>query len=315
VAAVAVLALGVAVGVAWAAASGGYSLVLSAIAPRGASSGGSYALVSAIGQPEAGSPSGGKYLLVAGMLAGGNPTVTPTPTGGRVYLPEVLVHILKTTLTPTPTPIIQNGSFEMGLKFWTIGGSLHLANGLPAVQATGDPAYPSEGNTALLGNPGYACLDGVPDGEAYVAQTVTLPTASAITLTFFYDVWTQNVEYTSSNQVIDSFDVWVNQPNLVDPSVNGTLLFRDGYQQTPGSGGAGCGNAPNEVHNSATVDLTAYRGQTITLYFANYHRGITSYNTYTYLDDVAISVSRGAIPTVVPSDTYPYLDDAAISVR
>ena len=33
-----------------------------------------------------------------------------------------------------------------------------------------------------------------------------------------------------------------------------------------------------------------YASQTITLYFVNYHRGVTSHNSYTYLDNVAVTI-------------------------
>jgi|GEM_PF-6728354 len=241
---------------------------------------------------EFGVPSGGTttlssqhYQMQPGFLA-----ASLGPTGpSRIYLPVVYGPVPPTP-TPTPTPLC-NGRFTAGpdgLACWTPEGSLLFSSGQPAVQVTTDPRYLGQGTTALLGNPDYFCTGGVPDGDAYVAQTVIVPNSPNPTLTFWYDIVTQNVEFTSNNLVIDSFDVWINQPNLTDPSVGGTLIYRDGYQELPGSGGSGCSNAPNWVQKSGTVDLAAYRGQTITLYFANDHRGITSDNTYTYLTNVAV---------------------------
>jgi len=67
---------------------GGYDLTWNTIDGGGGSSiSGSYALIGAIGQADAGASSGGAYMLNGGFLAGTGATST---TNYRVYLPLIL---------------------------------------------------------------------------------------------------------------------------------------------------------------------------------------------------------------------------------
>lgn len=174
----------------------------------------------------------------------------------------------------TPTPILQNGGFEDGLAGWQSGGVLGVS-----VQSS---IVHSGANAALLGNPSYACQNGVPIGEAYVAQTITVPPTGG-SLSFWYRVFTQDVvQGPSSGDLYDSFDVYVNV--LDDP---GHLVYRDG-NTNPSL--AGCDHPTIDLGwKSGSVNLDAYAGQSITLYFADENRRDHSLNTWTYLDDVAVS--------------------------
>jgi hypothetical protein len=67
---------------------GNYDLTWSSLNGGGGEvSGGRFALISAIGQAEAGTLNGGSYTLSGGFLAGMS---SPPPANGRVYLPLVL---------------------------------------------------------------------------------------------------------------------------------------------------------------------------------------------------------------------------------
>lgn len=136
-------------------------------------------------------------------------------------------------------------------------------------------------NAALLGNPAYACQGGVPIGEAYVAQTIAVPSGGG-TLSFWYRVFTQDVIHgPSSGDLYDSFDVYVNV--LDDP---GHLVYRDGNTDP---NRAGCENPTIDLGwKNASVNLGAYAGQSVTLYFADENRRDDSLNTWTYLDDVSM---------------------------
>jgi hypothetical protein len=76
---------------------GGFDLTWNAIAGGGRASGGAYTLDAAIGQPEAGTVSGGGFALTGGFwnraIAApplGSPTPTKTPAVSRVDLPVIL---------------------------------------------------------------------------------------------------------------------------------------------------------------------------------------------------------------------------------
>src|SRR5438045_6444519 len=81
----AILVLGLSLGLAYAQVGGSYDLSWSTIDGGGGtfSTGGSYSLGGTIGQPDAGSMSGGAYTLTGGFwgAAGATPLPTQTPGG------------------------------------------------------------------------------------------------------------------------------------------------------------------------------------------------------------------------------------------
>jgi hypothetical protein len=143
----------------------------------------------------------------------------------------------------------------------------------------------SGAQSAQLGSPNFSCAggaNGVPDGDGYVSQSVHVPTTGH-TLTFWYRMYTQDVESGSSGALFDSFDVYVN--NLDNPS---SLVFRDGN-----TGGApGC-NSPDPTIDLGwrlgSVDLSAYEGQQVTLYFSVENRIDHLLDSWVFLDDVAFT--------------------------
>jgi len=72
----------------FAQSSGNYDLAWSSIdGGGGEASGGSYALISTIGQTDAGTLNGGSYTLAGGFVAG---VSSPLTVSYRVYLPLIL---------------------------------------------------------------------------------------------------------------------------------------------------------------------------------------------------------------------------------
>ena len=72
----------------FAQSSGNYDLAWSSIdGGGGEAGGGSYALISTIGQADAGALQGGSYTLAGGFLAGGS---SPLTVNYSVYLPLIL---------------------------------------------------------------------------------------------------------------------------------------------------------------------------------------------------------------------------------
>ncbi|MCP4542053.1 MAG: fibronectin type III domain-containing protein [Chloroflexi bacterium] len=173
-------------------------------------------------------------------------------------------------------PIIENGDFESGdFTSWQHGGELDQS-------VASDQPY---GGTysALLGNPSY--LNGaVPEGSAWITQTIKVPSNGTPVLSFWYRIFSYDV-ITSTNHgcCYDYLDV-------VLEDTSGEMLenlLRDGYT------GPWESNILRDLGwRNFTFDLSAYRGQTIRIRFANFNTGgptnDPTYNTYTYLDDIAI---------------------------
>jgi Tol biopolymer transport system component len=188
-----------------------------------------------------------------------------TPAGLRIYLPIIMRGY--STLC--------NGGFETGdWSCWSHGGELN--------QQIVTTMAKSGRYSALLGDPTYDCWNRVPLGRAWVSQRFTVPRSPA-TLSFWYRLYSQDQ---LSN---DSFDAYI----------NGVRILHDG-NTTPTYG---C-NQP--VYDSGwiqfTYDLSMHEGQSIELRFENVTREDGWFNTWTYVDEVQVSVS-GPTPTAGPSAT------------
>ncbi len=194
----------------------------------------------------------------------------PTRVGRySIHLPLVLRRY--------PPPIVENGGFETGdFAYWQHGGELDQSVG---------SARPHQGAySALLGNPSYPNSN-VPEGSAWVYQTIEVPTHGTPILSFWYRIFTYDVMWSNYYQChYDYFDVYIQDAN------GQTLerILRDGY------------TGPWEENKLQDLgwryfsrDLSAYAGQTIRITFANFNTpgttGDPGLNTYTYLDDVAVT--------------------------
>jgi hypothetical protein len=182
-----------------------------------------------------------------------------------------------------------NGDFEDGLgqTAWQ-----KVENPLPAdivqsiTEKSGGSTTPADGSYALLlGNPDYRCAhDGVPVGYAAAEQVFSLP-PNAESLVFKYIVWSQDA---CLGITYDRFEVYIND----------SLTFHDGNQVYEGLGceywwrvpGSENPRGPGQTSGwaSGEIDLGGYAGQDIVVSFRNYNRIDGWYNTYTYVDSVAV---------------------------
>ena len=160
-----------------------------------------------------------------------------------------------------------NGGFETGdLTCWAGGGALKRS-----VQA--GTAYAGT-YAALLGDPAYTCRGGVPVGEAWIGQTVSVPPCANPTLSFRYRIGSND---RLSGDKWDSFDVYVND----------TLILRDGNTAWAL---ASCDLAAwDSGWRDFTYDLGAQGGQNVQISFHNVSRKDQYYNTWTYLDQVQLT--------------------------
>ena len=165
---------------------------------------------------------------------------------------------------------LSNGGFETGdLSCWTPGG-VYTPFTVTSQKHSG--SY-----SAQLGSAGPS----EPNGDSYVYQTITIPsTTSRATLTFWYWPFTQDTI---------TYD-W--QEAQVRNTSGGLLaqIFKVASN--------------SQTWTQVTYDLTAYKGQTVQLYF-NAHGDGYGDLTYMYLDDVAVTYSNDTTPptTQVTSPT------------
>jgi hypothetical protein len=193
------------------------------------------------------------------------PTNTPTNTQPA---PTATSTRTATATLPAGSDPVVNGGFESGLTGWTAGGAL---------QPVASTAKPHTGaDSALLGSTTNA---GEQNGESSLIQTVTVPSSGTPVLTFWY--WPASVD-----------EIAYDWQEAQIRNTSGTTLasiFKV------------CSNA--QVWTKVTYDLSAYKGQTIQLYFNDHGEG-TADSTYMYLDDVSISGGSGG-PTSTPTNTQP----------
>jgi hypothetical protein len=188
--------------------------------------------------------------------------------GFLVFLPIVKV------------PVVVNGDFDSGLASWSTGGVL-------GVSWTSNGGSPTGGGAALLGSPTWdsQCLN-VPVGNAYIAQTITVPNASNATLSFSYHIltqdWTGSTDLSKAPPLYDWLGVYANQ---LDDAHH---LFYAG--NTDQGKGTGCAE-PYDMGwtTSPSISLANYQGKQITLYFVVWNEGDTYYNTYAYVDGVSVT--------------------------
>ena len=191
---------------------------------------------------------------------------------------------------------VANGRFETrDLTSWTHGGE--LGRRVESLSAhDGGTSY-----MVILGNPELGpCYDNQPStlpvGSAYISQTVYVPAPPDVVapkLHFWYRIMTYDVVWSERYQrYYDSFDV--------ELAVGGTtrLLLRDGNFD-PNKVGAGK-PVVDLGWKEGVIDLSAYAGQTITLYFRNSNRVDSYFNTWTYLDDISITDSVTGYKAQVP---------------
>ncbi len=192
---------------------------------------------------------------------------TSTPTNTQPVPTATSTRTATATSIPGTDPVV-NGGFESGLTGWTAGGALR------PVASTAKPHTGT--SSALLGSTTNA---GEQNGESSLIQTVTVPSSGTPVLTLWY--WPASVD-----------DIAYDWQEAQIRNTSGTMLasiFKV------------CSNT--QAWTKVTYDLSAYKGQTIQLYFNDHGEG-TADTTYMYLDDVSISGGSGG-PTSTPTNTQP----------
>jgi hypothetical protein len=155
---------------------------------------------------------------------------------------------------------INNGGFESGNAYWTVGGPGDHS-------VTSEDSYSGSYSLRL----GYKYSPNAVNGRDYAYQAITLPSsATSVQLSFYYHLFTEDsVDY-------DWFAVYV-APVGGDP----VLKFKKGGVTRSGS----------EVFGweQVVIDLNAYAGQSIYIYFEVANTIDANYKTWCYIDDVSVT--------------------------
>ena len=204
-------------------------------------------------------------------LATGSSTPTPTPTATATATPIATPTVSPTatvtprptpTATPTPTPtptatpgseLIVNGGFENSISPWVMSGS--------GAFYTNNGNYP-HGGTGYI----YFGVNNNVSGQTY--QTVTIPSAAAANLTFWFNC-------SSSEGTTTAYDFLYAEVRNTSGTLLQTLATYSNRDKTT------AGN-----YSQKSFSLAAYRGQTIRLQF----RSTTDFSlTTTFrIDDVSL---------------------------
>ncbi len=193
-----------------------------------------------------------------------------------------------------------NGDFEAGWDYWAHGGefSQTIVTG-PTLAQHGDKA-------ALLGNPDYENVEGVPVGGGRVWQTFGVPSSGDPEITLWYHIYTYDVVWGSgTNKYYDSFEIYINtldwtqatDPDSDDPWRQTRCRDQLGVPDTQQPGLVFCDGNPSDPGGhplidlgwrSVTLDLSAFKGQEIVLYPAIFNRQDGWFNTWVYVDYVSV---------------------------
>jgi hypothetical protein len=201
--------------------------------------------------------------VISGFFSGGvtptpSPTGTPSPTPTSTNTPSPTpTNIPSPTSTPTPPPgnnLIVNGGFESNGN-WVYSGTDHPARS--STQAHSGHYSLKVGNSSGQ------------QGDSIGYQMLTIPSsAKHANLSFYY--------WPASN---DSSTYGWQEADVIDSHGNVLLQL---FQNTTN----------DKVWIQMNFDLSAYAGQTIGIQFLDHEESNGySYNTYMYVDDVALTMS------------------------
>jgi hypothetical protein len=193
-------------------------------------------------------------------------SVTATPT-------HIIVTAVPTPVTPYPTPsgacqeLIVNGGFESGAEGWFLGPTERMAG------VVSEPRH--SGNQAMR----LGFIDGLNVHTfSSIRQTVSVP-ADAISAAITF--WTYPMSTANSGQDHQEFVI-------LSPADNSTLglPWRVYYDNS-------------RAWTQQRIDLMAYRGQSIVVYFNAFNDGYGG-NTALIVDDISLLACRQVIPTAMP---------------
>lgn len=217
-------------------------------------------------------------IALPSPTATGLPTTPPTATP----LPTVTSTVPPTpTSSPTPLPagcsnLLLNSDFE-GVGGWSPGENALLP------QLTTNQAY--NGVHAMqLGNPPGA-YNGQIASYSSIQQTVTIPaSASNAILRWWHWDGSEEPPYGTPSSEADRQDVVLLSPN------GDVLALLQRVRRNEGT------------WLPSAIDLSAFRGQSIVLYFNVYNDGLGG-RTWSYLDEVRLETCTGGTATSVPTNT------------
>ena len=186
------------------------------------------------------------------------------------------------TATPLPTTRVCDPGFETGHfgDCWTDGGELPR----DVVDQLDDGTAPIGGAfAALLGDPslgpGHLGETPIPVGSAWVEQSVDVPASGVPKLSFAYRIVTYDMAEEPADTVWDELSV----------SIDGEDIYVDGNWTSTDLG------VRHEIGwRTHSIDLSRWRGQTVTLRFASWNGrsgapGAEWYNTWSYIDNVLVT--------------------------
>lgn len=198
-----------------------------------------------------------------------------------------IMRFVRNPVEPAPTPdtvTLCNGDFRRNFECWQHGGELDQS-----VECDGDQCY------AVLGNPSYACLGGVPVGEAWIKQSFKVPLGISPTLSLRYRIFSYDLDLPD----YDYFQVVINGEPL--PQRYGNYEWNE----------PSCDREPwDSGWQDFRFDLSAYQGQELALSLHNTNGTHRYYNTWTHIDDIRVDEVHlpSPTPTSSPSPTpTPYL--------
>jgi hypothetical protein len=209
-------------------------------------------------------------------------------------------------LTRTAYRRLANGGFELGLSGWDMqrGPFSSYGSGLPGSAVTFDG-----GERGLLGTSGNLPPGSIGVGYGSLSQTFTMQQRYVR-----FDYWVYSYDRAKGEtRYYDTFEVSVNRSPTQIPDgerdargCEGTLLNPEGIITVGQDGLVLCGGRPGTSGQgtpwdtggwkSVTLDLGAFQGRNVTLYFALWSREYDApfrddqawFNTWVYVDNVRV---------------------------